>query len=199
MTKFYVVRHGETLFNRKDKVQGACDSPLTSKGIAQAEAIIDQIGKIEFDGVYSSISERAFDTATIITAGKYEINITKKIKEMNFGNLEGEDNGALMKPEHGGDWMKTFEEGFEYAGGESFQQLHKRLIDFIDEVAKVHPEGNVLLVSHGMVITSLGLIADYDYTSSYLRSGNSIDNCSISTFVYDGNLKIQELNRKTLV
>ncbi|MDD3027935.1 MAG: phosphoglycerate mutase family protein [Erysipelotrichaceae bacterium] len=198
MTRFYVVRHGETLFNRKNKVQGACDSPLTKNGIAQAEAIISQIDKVDFDGVYSSISERAFDTATIITSGKYEINITKQIKEMNFGYLEGEDNGVLLKPEHDGDWMKTFEEGFEYAGGESFQQVHKRLIDFISEVAELHPDGNVLLVSHGLIVTSLGLIADYDYTSSYLRSGNAIKNCSISTFVYDGSLKIEKFNQEKI-
>lgn len=198
MTRFYVVRHGETLFNRKNKVQGACDSPLTQTGIAQAEAIISQIEKVDFDGVYSSISERAFDTATIITAGKYEINVTKKIKEMNFGHLEGEDNGVLLKPEHEGDWIRTFEEGFEYAGGESFQQVHKRLIDFIAEVAQVHPDGNVLLVSHGLIVTSLGLIADYDYTSSYLRSGNAIKNCSISTFVYDGSLKIENFNQEKI-
>lgn len=198
MTKFYVVRHGETLFNKKNKVQGACDSPLTENGINQAQAIISQIAKIDFDGVYSSISERAFDTATIITDGKYEINITKQIKEMNFGYLEGEDNESLLKPEHHGDWMKSFEEGFAYAGGESMQQVHNRLINFIDEVAHNHPGGNVLLVSHGLIVTSLGLIADYDYTANYLRTGNAIKNCSISTFVYDGGLKIEKLNQEKI-
>ncbi len=194
MTKFYVVRHGETLFNRKDLVQGACDSPLTAKGIAQAEAIVDEIAKVDFDLVYSSISERAYDTATIITAGKYDINITKSVKEMNFGEFEGEKNSVLLRPEHNGDWLKVFADGFADVGGETLHQVHSRLLKFVDQVAGDCPDGNVLVVSHGLIVTALGLLADQKMLEEFIGSGQMIGNCSISTFTYDGTLKLDRFN-----
>lgn len=198
MTTFYVVRHGETLFNKKDLVQGACDSPLTAKGIAQAEAIVDEIAKVDFDQVYSSISERAFDTATIITGGKYDIQVTKSVKEMNFGELEGEKNSTLLKPEFQGDWLKAFEAGFEDVGGETLQQVHNRLLKFVDEVATKYPDGKVLVVAHGLVVTSLGLLADQKLLSDFIGSGQMIGNCSISSFNYDGALHLDKFNSYTI-
>ena len=40
---FYLVRHGETLFNHLGRMQGSCDSPLTERGIAQAYETADQL------------------------------------------------------------------------------------------------------------------------------------------------------------
>lgn len=67
--KLYLMRHGQTLFNQLNKVQGACDSPLTEKGIQQAQQARSyfQENKIEFDHLYSSTQERACDTLEIIT------------------------------------------------------------------------------------------------------------------------------------
>ena len=57
--KLYLMRHGETLFNVLKKVQGACDSPLTEKGIQQAKLARDffQENGIKFDHLYASTQE----------------------------------------------------------------------------------------------------------------------------------------------
>ena len=69
MNKIYLMRHGETLFNTMDVNQGQCDSPLTENGIRQAKAAKAWIDthNVQFDTVYSSKSERASDTAELVS------------------------------------------------------------------------------------------------------------------------------------
>ena len=65
MTKtIYLMRHGETLFNTQKRVQGWSDSPLTERGIAQAQAVGQYFKEqgIVFTSAYSSTQERATDT-----------------------------------------------------------------------------------------------------------------------------------------
>lgn len=54
MKRLYLTRHGETLFNQLHRIQGASDSPLTEKGIAQAKAARGLIAGVEFDHYYTS-------------------------------------------------------------------------------------------------------------------------------------------------
>ncbi len=94
---FYVTRHGQTLFNSQNKIQGACDSPLTPLGIKQAEIAALHIKNlnIKLDDAYCSTSERAIDTLKIMTDLPYTSR--KDLKEWNFGRLEGE--GEHLNPQ----------------------------------------------------------------------------------------------------
>ena len=65
----YLMRHGETLFNVYRRIQGWCDSPLTERGIKQAQLAKEYLKGIPFDHYYSSSSERACDTLEIVTDG----------------------------------------------------------------------------------------------------------------------------------
>ena len=82
------MRHGETLFNVLHKIQGWCDSPLTSKGIQQALLAKKwfEEHQIHFDHAYSSTSERCCDTLELITSMPYQR--CKGLKENNYGLLE---------------------------------------------------------------------------------------------------------------
>ena len=65
----YLMRHGQTLFNLRHKVQGWCDAPLTDFGVYQAK-VAGQYFKdagITFDDAYSSTQERACDTLELVT------------------------------------------------------------------------------------------------------------------------------------
>jgi broad specificity phosphatase PhoE len=55
---FYYVRHGQTLFNVIERMQGECDSPLTEAGIEGARDTASALRKVHFAGCYSSFSER---------------------------------------------------------------------------------------------------------------------------------------------
>ena len=90
MTRFYIVRHGKTLFNKKGLYQGWCDSPLQPEGIQQAKEIGAKLMDKSFSLALSSTSERAMDTMHYIIANrpipyKYE----KGLREVFFGKKEG--------------------------------------------------------------------------------------------------------------
>lgn len=52
--KLYFVRHGQTLFNYLQRVQGWSDSPLTALGVEQGKAAANYLSSISFDSIYSS-------------------------------------------------------------------------------------------------------------------------------------------------
>ncbi|MBP1047782.1 histidine phosphatase family protein [Enterococcus sp. BWM-S5] len=141
--KLYLVRHGETLFNKLGKVQGACDSPLTAKGIQQAEQVRDYFKEkqIDFDHFYTSTQERASDTLEIITNGKPYTRL-KEIKEMNFGLYEGEQTSLQPK---GPDYFETFYTQF---GGECAQDVEGRMVEALTKVMNTPDHQQVLAVSH---------------------------------------------------
>lgn len=78
------MRHGQTLFNQRKKIQGFCDAPLTELGIKQAKIAGSYFkeNNITFDKAYSSTSERACDTLELVTTKEY--NSSKRIKRMEF-------------------------------------------------------------------------------------------------------------------
>lgn len=88
MKHLYMMRHGQTLFNVRKRIQGSCDSPLTELGIKQAEAARELIKDIAFDHYYSSTAERASDTLEIVTEGQVPYTRVKGLKERDFGLLK---------------------------------------------------------------------------------------------------------------
>ena len=93
----YLMRHGQTLFNVRRKIQGVCDAPLTELGIEQAKKAAEYFreNQITFDHAYSSASERACDTLELVTDMYYKR--TKGLKEWNFGVFEGESEDLNPK------------------------------------------------------------------------------------------------------
>ena len=83
------MRHGQTLFNVRRKIQGWCDSPLTELGKQQALKAKENLKGISFDHYYSSTSERCCDTIELIIGDQYYKRL-KGLKERNFGMFEGE-------------------------------------------------------------------------------------------------------------
>lgn len=63
----YLMRHGQTLFNLRRKIQGACDSPLTELGIEQAKIAGEYLKDTPLTHAYCSTSERCSDTLEILT------------------------------------------------------------------------------------------------------------------------------------
>lgn len=137
------MRHGETLFNTLKKVQGACDSPLTEKGIEQAKKARNYFQKrqITFDHAYSSTQERASDTLEIVT-NQMPYTRLKGLKEMNFGSFEGES--TYLQPKG----PANFEEFYVQFGGERAQNVRERIVATLTEIMNKPDHQNVLAVSH---------------------------------------------------
>ncbi|GHN24819.1 hypothetical protein ME786_14350 [Lactobacillus delbrueckii] len=93
-TEVYLVRHGETLFNRLNKVQGWCDTPLTIKGIDDLKKTAAALSQIHFDNMYSSDLKRAIDTVHLMKDANQVSKIGKikklpEFREIFYGSFEG--------------------------------------------------------------------------------------------------------------
>lgn len=93
-TTLYIVRHGKTMFNTIERVQGWCDTPLTREGKEGIRHLGRGLKEIEFAFAHSSDSGRAIETARTILGehlkGKeIPYSIDPRIREWCFGSLEG--------------------------------------------------------------------------------------------------------------
>lgn len=187
--RIYLIRHGQTLFNVKRRIQGWCDSPLTEAGINQAIALGKGLRDIEFVCAYSSTSERAIDTANCII-GEREIPLTsiKGLKEMNFGTLEGEIEDEVLAKDG-----SSHDKGFVEFGGETITMTQKRMMNALDEIAKKHSDGNVLVISHGGAIMCALLGLSTLEIEHFRKTGNHIGNCSVSIIKYDKTIELETI------
>ena len=96
----YVVRHGETILNMMDKVQGWSDGVLTEKGVTGAVNMGKGLRDVKFDAVYSSDLKRASNTARLAMAQnkatkKWTVKEMMELREVCFGIFEGSPNADM--------------------------------------------------------------------------------------------------------
>ena len=94
--RIYAVRHGQTIFNWLDKVQGWADTPLTPKGEADGRAAGQRLKNVHFDAALSSDTSRAIHTAEFVLAENLQtppaLVSTPEWREYFFGSFEGGGN-----------------------------------------------------------------------------------------------------------
>ncbi len=140
--ELWLVRHGETPASRGRTLAGWTDVPLTERGQQQAAALRPVLENEDFDGVWSSDLIRAVTTARLAWG---EPKQDRRLREMGFGELEGADFMTLEPKLQDG--ILQFND-FAAPGGESLEELHTRVMSFID----VLPMGQHLLFTHGGVV-----------------------------------------------
>ncbi len=152
----YLVRHGETIWNKDGRIQGREDVPLNEKGIELAEITSKGMKEIPFDVIYSSPLIRARKTAEIMRGERIcPIHTDERLREMSFGRYEGslilEAAGDESHPLH--DFIKN-PGRYHARDGEDFIQVIARARSFIHEVLLPlagHAE-HVMIASHGALI-----------------------------------------------
>lgn len=153
--KLYIVRHGETEWNKAKKLQGWKNSDLTDRGIEGAKLLSNRLKDVKFDFIYSSPQTRALETANYIRKNDEKLIVLDQIKEMGFGEWEGLEKEKLLKlygEEYHNFWQKPHL--YKTSGGETFEELKTRVEAGIKNIIKNGGE-NVLLVSHGVVIKTI--------------------------------------------
>ncbi|EGC8557310.1 histidine phosphatase family protein [Listeria monocytogenes] len=170
----YLMRHGQTLFNQRKKIQGFCDAPLTDLGIKQAKIAGSYFkeNNITFDQAYSSTSERACDTLELITDKSYQR--LKGLKEWNFGTFEGESED-LNPPLPYGDFFAEY-------GGEREVDFRDRLVTTMECIMSQDNHDTVLAVSHGAACAQF---ARYWEKTSKIGKVTGLKNCCILKFEYE--------------
>lgn len=183
-TTFYIVRHGETLFNILKRYQGWCDSPLTEYGIEMARKLHDGLQDVDFKLAASSTSERAIDTLDNIIQDRQIPKMHHKgFKEQYFGKLEGAMIDFVKPPK------EIQDEGYEFYGGEKRVETVKRFFDAMKEIAV---DGNVLIVSHGAAIYCL--LRELKPELKAARVRDTVPNCSVAKVSYkDGTFTLKEM------
>ena len=169
MTKFYIVRHGQTDYNKEHRILGRLDIPLNETGIEQAKNIADSFRNVHFDAIYYSPLTRAKQTASEILKkhGNAEFIEAPEIIERDFGDYGGESNN--VEPPYYGLWDYSLESK-AIKGGESMEDIKKRVFPFLDKLLAERKNQNVCLVCHGGV----GLIIR-EYFEGMPESKNLLD------------------------
>lgn len=201
MKTIYLVRHGQTLFNKLNKVQGCSDSPLTETGARRAAELGARFKKegIVFDAAFTSDLGRARQTAKLILSHSASPDVplveTADLREVGFGMFEGGPNNLMWQrvSEETGDLVISGDSPDELkvrgldilkkldsAGlAESYGDVRKRVAEVLNLLA-ASKQSAVLAVSHGLFINCLLFsLLDRD------KRVSSIPNTSVTKLVYD--------------
>lgn len=195
--KIYMVRHGETPWNKKKLIQGQLDIPLNEYGREVARKTAEGLREIPFDKVFSSPLSRAAETARILVARRnLRVDTDDRLKEIAFGSAEGAS--ILEARSRDEDPITLFFDAPEryqpVPGGESLAQVRERGMDFLKEavVPLENHCGNVLVVAHACIIRSMvsGIVP---IPLEQFWQGPPYKNCCVSIIsCQDGVLKLEE-------
>jgi probable phosphoglycerate mutase len=185
MTKLTLIRHGETDWNAKRRIQGQLDAPLNEVGHAQAEAIGLRFRDETVDVLISSDLSRAMQTMQpIANACGLEVLHDSRLRERNLGVLEGlfyEE--AQNKMPQVLDVFRSRQIDTPIDGGESLREFAQRVTSFLTETAETYAGKHIVAVTHGGVVD----IACRHANGSSLDAprDSPIHNTSVSTFRVD--------------
>lgn len=153
MTRFILVRHGQTEWNRVERFRGRADLSLNETGIRQAEAAAARLKGQQVAVIYSSPLKRALQTADIIARElKLPVQFLEGLIDIDFGSFQGlsaeearkKDNKLLTM------WLEQ-PHLVRFPNGESLDIVRQRVLKAVDELAAKHKDQTVILVSHKVV------------------------------------------------
>ncbi len=151
MGQIIFLRHGQAENNIKRVLSGRTKGvPLTETGIKQAQLCAEFLEKMDISAIYSSPIQRAKHTAEIV--GKrmsLDVSVDDRLTELDMGKFTGMPYDEIFNS-HGNVFLKFYNSELEIAhnGVETFAQVKKRVFEIIDDVTELHPDENVLFVSH---------------------------------------------------
>ena len=153
MTSIYLVRHGQTAWNKEEIFRGRTDVPLDETGLKQAELAGQYFKSMEIHAIYSSPLSRAWQTAQkIAQIQNLKVDPLEGILDMSFGDWEGHAHQEIRKMDN-----ETYRQWVEsphlvkLPGGESLDDVRGRAMAALEKVLRKHSEKTIVLVSHRVV------------------------------------------------
>jgi len=139
MTTLYLVRHGETIDNARQIMQGQTQGELNENGLQQAQRVSREWQNRHLDVVIASDLKRSIDTARIIAAPHHlDVVTTPLLRERDWGSFTGRYIPELK----GEKWPEDIE---------TLENLLSRAGEFIAYVRETFPGKKVLAVGHGII------------------------------------------------
>ena len=153
MTSIYLVRHGQTAWNREEIFRGRTDVPLDETGLRQAELAAEYFKGMEICGVYSSPLSRAWETARkIAKLHNLKVEPLEGIVDLSFGNWEGHSHKEIQRNDK--ETYRLWREEphrVRLPGGESLDDVRAKAMASLEEVIRSHSGKTLVLVSHRVV------------------------------------------------
>ncbi|MFH5831560.1 histidine phosphatase family protein [Halalkalibaculum sp. DA3122] len=157
-TNLFIVRHGETEYNRLGRMQGrGIDKSLNKTGRRQAEATASYLEEFGIDLAVSSSLKRSIQTAQV-AANRFQVELVsyRELDEINFGIFEGKFSDEIQDDlEAVHRRWRNGEVDLAIEGGESPSQALSRVRGRMDSIIEEHAGKNILTVLHGRLIRIL--------------------------------------------
>ena len=160
--EYFLMRHGEAEGNalRYFDSDGDTDNSLTKKGRAQVQARIKELHSMGVTKIYASPLLRTRQTAELVAEGlgipQNHITYDERLRELNFGDFNGKDNGDLHEAFL--NWKRSHRYADPIPGGESYLDAKRRFGSFIYEVEHTFSNEKVLIVTHGITFDSSAVL-----------------------------------------
>jgi broad specificity phosphatase PhoE len=153
MTSIYLVRHGQTAWNKEEIFRGRTDIPLDETGLKQAELVGEYFKAMEIHAIYSSPLSRALQTAQKIAQFQnLKVQPLDGIIDMSFGDWEGRPHQEIRKND-----SETYRQWVEephlvrLPGGEGLDDVRARAMAAMEDVIRDHSGKTLVLVSHRVI------------------------------------------------
>ena len=182
MSRFVLVRHGQTEWNRVERFRGRVDIALNETGIRQAQAAGEILASTPVKAVFSSPLARAFRMADIIAARLgLRVEVLEGLVDFNYGDWQGmsPEEVAAKYPDLHRQWLESPDK-VRIPGGESLDDARDRAMGAVADLAARFPDETVLLVSHKIVCKVI-LLAVLGLDNSRLWQVEQ-DNAAINIF-----------------
>ncbi len=153
MTLVYLVRHGQTAWNKSEIFRGRVDVPLNETGLKEAELAAEYFRGKMVETIYTSPLSRAMQTAERI-AGVLGLRVSQHpgITDMSFGNWEGRPIKEVGSSDP--DRFRLWQERpdlLKVPGGETLAEVGTRAMVALEEVIQTHADSTVIMVSHRVI------------------------------------------------
>ena len=156
--EIFLVRHGETEYNRMGLIQGgSIDAPLNPKGKWQAQLFYKSYSQEKFDKIYTSALQRTSQTIGLFIKAGNEVESFAGLNEMNYGHMEGKFVSGKIRDEYislSNSW-KNGQTGLHISGGESPEDVAARQQPVIDLILSRTNENKILICMHGRAMRIL--------------------------------------------
>lgn len=183
MTRFLLVRHGESEANQRDIFAGHLDAKLTEKGLEQARLTAEYVaGKYKVDRAYASDLQRAFMTGkTIADRLGLDIIADRELREIEAGKWDGMvfDDIVKVYPEDFGKWTTDIGKA-RCTDGESVTELEARVMKALNRIADENEGRTVLVASHATPIRVAVASIKHNGDITLMNSVPWVSNASVS-------------------
>jgi probable phosphoglycerate mutase len=148
---FFLVRHGETEWNRERRVMGRLGIPLSDAGRAQVDRLIPMLAPPGIAAVWTSPLSRARETADLLARGLGDlpVHVDEDLTEVDYGAWEGRTFAELVVEPAYHAYHRDPEGAAVPGASERLSEVRDRVLGALARIAAALPGERVLVVSHG--------------------------------------------------